>query len=187
MSYRRRHIEVFSMSMLDTVTCSLGGAIILTLFIASLVPENAKLIFEPLPPVVNSGQPAHTALPPIGLVTVYFTPSGAAEFQPDEMEPTAEACPDVAANFEVALNFNRTAPFDPLSSAREMSLSVFVPTMAGVQPQRPECLRITPPEASCTFQYVTDGHSSARAPCPGPSGLEFKLLKDQTAYELTDP
>lgn len=187
MSYRRRHTEVFSMSMLDTVTCSLGGAIILTLFIASLVPENAKLIFEPLPPVVNSGQPAQTALPPIGLVTVFFTPSGGAEFQPSVVRPTAENCSGGAAEFEVALNFNRANPFDPMSPAKEMSLSVFVPTAAGMQPKRPVCLLITPPEASCAFQYVTDGHSSAREPCPGPSGLEFTLLDDQTAYELTDP
>jgi hypothetical protein len=40
---RRTEIEVFGLSMLDTVTCGLGGALILMLFIASKIEPQAAI------------------------------------------------------------------------------------------------------------------------------------------------
>lgn len=54
---RRPEVEVFGMSMMDTVTCGLGAAIILMLLIASMIPQRAQILFTHQEVVAPSDDP----------------------------------------------------------------------------------------------------------------------------------
>ena len=62
---RRRKVEVFGLSMLDTVTCSLGGGIVLMLIIASQIPPAARVS-------VFSNSTATGGTTATGILTIFF-------------------------------------------------------------------------------------------------------------------
>ena len=62
---RRRKVEVFGLSMLDTITCSLGGGIVLMLIIASQIPPAARVNFF-------SNAAATGGTTATGILTIFF-------------------------------------------------------------------------------------------------------------------
>ncbi|WP_171208869.1 MULTISPECIES: hypothetical protein [unclassified Ruegeria] len=192
MSYRRRHTEVFSLSMLDTVTCGLGGAIVIMLYMASEVPKQAKLIFEQLEP---SDQPGEQSLTPaeshgqtapnfIGLLTLFFSQAGGQEFDlaMEHERPTAKHCQATSNDFFFALGHTADILFTSSFNSREVSLSVWAERGSGQE--RPDCVVITPPTAvSCEYTYVTDGYATIGRPEACPTEIKFILSDDGQTYK----
>lgn len=187
MAYRRISPGVFSMSMLDTVTCGLGGAIVLLLYMASIVPPQAKLLFEELVPAdqpeaedaKNPADPA-AALPiPRGILTLVFTVTDGSGFTLEAAESIGVGdCARSGASDVPGVIFSTAHTPKGLYQAVDKTVGALSVSL-WLEPDipLPMCLRITPPEpirGICQYGIITDGYATIATPKPCTETLEFK-------------
>ena len=197
MAYRRSTPGVFSMSMLDTVTCGLGGAIVLLLYMASNVQQGAKLLFEELTPsdrldvaeLAKSQEPGEALPIPRGILTLIFRTSGGTGYVLEN-----------AINIAVSGCNNADLPQGVLSSTAHAPNGLFQPsdTLVGalsvslwVEPNAPlpDCVSITPPtpeNGACQYSIIADGYATVGAPVACTGALEFWRDPSVRTFEIKD-
>lgn len=177
---RRGEVEIFGLSMLDTVTCGLSGGIVLMLFLASQIPPGAEIDFEnerattagqvqpgtkpeprPAPPAAEGER-----LTAAGAVTVYLT------YDTEAAESEPKLCSgQTHPQLRVAHLRPQAALFDPAAATALHAYSIW--WAAEDPPPEGYCLRVEPDSGCRSAFYVAGAHMSALPGCPGPICFHF--------------
>ena len=171
---RRRTVEVFGLAMLDTVTCSLGGGIVLLLFIASQIPPGASVSFSNATAVAgkDGGEGGPTAA--TGILAIFF------EFdKPTDPEPLVpERCDGARGNSDdgkLSTVLLGGAVEDEIFDVGKLPRFGYAVWWRGVPEELPDsvnCLQVNlgAHSADCArFFYIAGGHQAAWRECPGNS------------------
>ena len=187
---RRSELEVFGLSMLDTVTCGLGGAIVLMLLIASLIPPEADVNFsnQTAIEIADDGQKrsaAPSATTATGILTVFFKldrPYDSGHFR---LQPCiGSLIPNEASRLRRALLRGPTADdiFASTEERREFGHTLWWSGPAEELPREMTCLKVDP-KVGCEYRYIAGAHLTDWRRCQG--SLEF-LLQPEGFYKLKE-
>ena len=203
---RRRSVEVFGMSMLDTVTCGLGGGIILMLFIASAIPPEARIVFtQGVAAPVEAPAPERRSAIPIASVIL----TAEEQEQPDWNVQVTTCSGARVDGVRISFLHDRDCilPAERISEEDERVRSCTYPTDSGAAeldewgvafwlvgeavPEEAGCLRITLPlpegdsvAEGCRLLYVAGAHTARLPHCPATLSIE---RSDEGIYEMAGP
>ncbi len=185
---RRNEVEIFGLSMLDTVTCSLGGAIVLLLFVASQIPPAAKISFVQ-ETAAQSGTPAEDGKSnnsgktgvktASAILAVYFEVSPAKK--PIHLRPRPCNVPAVPGLRIVELR-RQNDIFEP-DGLERFGFAVWYRDNFQQLPKEAHCLKV--PGTECKrLSYVAGGHyTTPPMNCPK-EPVCFRFSAAEQIYEL---
>ncbi|OWV42682.1 hypothetical protein CDZ97_15455 [Mameliella alba] len=168
----RSRPEIFGLSTLDTVTCALGGAIILMIFMAALTDRQAKVTLTPHRKILESGdrEPAtptaratatSTADPKDmeNLVVVYLDGAASRLGQAPSIEAPTKAC--VSLDFQVRTL--RSAPEHFGTDGDDLPVAFSVWAAGDAAPCTGFTLHVPAVHAApCEATLVSSGHYQTR-------------------------
>lgn len=191
MARRRSSLNVFGLSMLDTITCGLGGSIVLLLILSSMAEPSVSVAFEQRTDSGavdsgNDGPDGKTRDTPIALAAVFFNFDEPVNWT--VQEPTVTACNG---------NSKLPAVHATLQGGSAAGLSGKATRWKGVviwfdgthSRQAPSCIQVSvlsadPPKVlGCSISMAGDAHAlfgERRTRCP----LSFQLLRPNDLYRL---
>jgi hypothetical protein len=184
---RRATLNVFGLSMLDTITCGLGGGIVLLLALASLAKPLAEVGYSQAAEgksiqesASNLEEAKATPKRRIALAGVYV------DFQtPVQGEITIASCDGKVVSEDIHLASQSGA--DPaITHDNSGRLGAVVWYEGSTQLEAPDCveLRLPPHHAeACSYAVVGDAHAilnQARDPCPS----FIRLIRNNNLYTL---
>ena len=173
---RRAPIEVFGLSMLDTVTCGLGAAIVLLLFIASQIPPEAVISFTRESAV--SGQSPATPEPipepsssdrknVIGIASVFLRFDAKLDFQDSKVTDCRGHKHD---DLKKSVLFPPEKMFGDGDALTEWGFSVWWAGSVDEFENEAGCIRLTLPTfgaSGCEYSFVADAYIQAfKDRCP---------------------
>lgn len=166
---RPERAEIFGLSMLDTVTCGLGAAIVIMLFVASKVEPYARIVFTPeaSQPVAGDPPPAQPAAdmqPAVGMASVFLS-AGEAPGAPAMEACSGERVDDDAVWLSAV---HRPDPFEPRGEAARSTYGFVVQWTEDALGL--DCVGVVVPMAAlddCRLTYVTDRYVAGPMACAG--------------------
>lgn len=188
---RRPEVQIFSISMLDTITCGLGGAIVLMLFLASEIPPQAVVVFD------NADENPQRGTPPegmgevrinTGILTVFLEFEDAVDpqdFRPAPCDWLPEPSADQRSRLTIAHlgEASEKALFSPPPFRREFGYSLWWRGLPADMPPGFGCFAV-PVVRPCRFRYVAGAHYTEWRDCAG-AELIFERKKNPSFFELT--
>lgn len=189
----RAKLEVFNLSMLDTVTCALAGAIVLLLFFASRIPPEAQVRFDHVqgqggevlaagdPPDPNADAEGTAAGFTHSIVAVYFT-KGASQWKQGARTASFASCAQIASNA-----LQSVTVVDPENSFDTNGIGESLGYAAWLVDTRIDnvvttCVSIPVPSDDCKFFYIADAHTKS-GECQGLTELRFEFREDERIFE----
>lgn len=173
---RRKEVEIFGLSMLDTVTCGLGGGIVIMLFLASQIPPGAKINFKN-ETAADAASDENTRLTTIGALTVFFEYHNAVD--PNSTLP--ETCDGSHLEIMRTSILRHGDVFgDPLKHQRRYGSAVWWAVDTDKIPIAGQCIRVEPAGSCDTYFYVAGAHQSTPADCS--DTLCFTYSEDEGVY-----
>ena len=179
---RRRDVQIFGLSMLDTITCGLGGGIILMLFIASQIPPEAEVVFDNAQQVGDSTpvDSMDDTQVTTGVLTVFLEFLTARD--PKGHKPIACGPPpsQAAARHLRIARLGDPAPdklFADNVMRRRIGYTVWWRGAQGEIPNSYNCFKVKTGR-DCHFSYVAGAHYTTWRECP-PDWLLFRRVNPE--------
>lgn len=180
---RRNEVEIFGLSMLDTVTCGLGGAIVLMLFVASQIPPAAEISFvqEKAAQSANKGAVGqqNSAKTTSAILAVFFEVSQTTE--PAHVRPRPCHGSSVQGLRIVELRQGEDL-FGP-DGLKRFGFGVWFGDNVNQIPPSAYCLNVPLGTECQRLSYVAGGHYTPPMACR-PTPICFRFSASEQIYEL---